>query len=101
MPCTKLRVFTLFLFIFSLVFTHERKHIAAARPPPFGIASKLASTTWIVQKPRSQNKIIVRPPFMPIHFRMNRYKKIEIEAFRPTSPGRSPGAGHEEPPGSL
>lgn len=30
---------------------------------------------------------------------INRYKKTETEAFRPTSPGHSPGAGHGEPPG--
>ena len=29
----------------------------------------------------------------------NRYKKIETEAFRPTSPGHSPGVGHHDPPG--
>ncbi|KAL7166534.1 hypothetical protein ACSBR2_037244 [Camellia fascicularis] len=33
-------------------------------------------------------------------FRLNRYKRTETEAFRPTSPGHSPGIGHEEPPGA-
>nr|GMD71254.1 transmembrane protein, putative [Ipomoea batatas]GMD82039.1 transmembrane protein, putative [Ipomoea batatas] len=28
-------------------------------------------------------------------------KKYELTAFRPTSPGHSPGIGHDEPPGSL
>ncbi|GLT65685.1 hypothetical protein SLA2020_380990 [Shorea laevis] len=31
-------------------------------------------------------------------FRVNRYKKIEGDAFRPTSPGHSPGVGHGNPP---
>ncbi|KAM7490821.1 hypothetical protein LguiA_033742 [Lonicera macranthoides] len=32
-------------------------------------------------------------------FTLNRYKKIE-DAFRPTSPGHSPGVGHHDPPGA-
>ncbi|RWR81124.1 hypothetical protein CKAN_00979300 [Cinnamomum micranthum f. kanehirae] len=32
---------------------------------------------------------------------MLRNKKMEIEAFRPTSPGHSPGMGHDNPPGRL
>ncbi|XP_022738733.1 precursor of CEP12 [Durio zibethinus] len=31
-------------------------------------------------------------------FTINRFKKIEGEAFRPTSPGHSPGVGHYSPP---
>lgn len=31
-------------------------------------------------------------------FALNRYKMIE-DAFRPTSPGHSPGIGHDVPPG--
>lgn len=32
---------------------------------------------------------------------VNRYKKIETgaDAFRPTTPGHSPGIGHDRPPG--
>lgn len=30
---------------------------------------------------------------------INRYKKIESEAFRPTTPGHSPGMGNNNPPG--
>ncbi|KAK9052875.1 hypothetical protein SSX86_029505 [Deinandra increscens subsp. villosa] len=32
---------------------------------------------------------------------VNRYKKYETRAFRPTCPGPSPGAGHQNPPGSC
>ncbi|KAI8530851.1 hypothetical protein RHMOL_Rhmol11G0091100 [Rhododendron molle] len=32
-------------------------------------------------------------------FALNRYKMIETDAFRPTSPGHSPGVGHDVPPG--
>ncbi|KMT12291.1 hypothetical protein BVRB_5g102320 [Beta vulgaris subsp. vulgaris] len=44
-------------------------------------------------------RLIVRPhaPVL-VGYRVNRYKKTETEAFRPTAPGRSPGAGHETPP---
>lgn len=31
-------------------------------------------------------------------FTLNRYKMIEKDAFRPTSPGHSPGIGHDVPP---
>ncbi|KAI5656610.1 hypothetical protein M9H77_25403 [Catharanthus roseus] len=30
---------------------------------------------------------------------LNRYKKMELNAFRPTCEGRSPGMGHDDPPG--
>ncbi|CAK9138799.1 unnamed protein product, partial [Ilex paraguariensis] len=31
-------------------------------------------------------------------FTINRYKNMETEAYRPTTPGNSPGAGHNGPP---
>ncbi|KAH0974410.1 hypothetical protein GBA52_016309 [Prunus armeniaca] len=38
-------------------------------------------------------------------FTINRYKMTEsssgADAFRPTSPGHSPGVGHQNPPGAL
>ncbi|KAL0447640.1 UNVERIFIED_CONTAM: Precursor of CEP4 [Sesamum latifolium] len=40
----------------------------------------------------------VNPPVM-IGYRVNRFKKIEKDAFRPTAPGNSPGMGHDDPPG--
>lgn len=40
------------------------------------------------------------PPSLP-SFTINRYKKIEMDAFRPTSSGHSPGVGHFEPPTSI
>ncbi|KAL3743820.1 hypothetical protein ACJRO7_018999 [Eucalyptus globulus] len=41
-----------------------------------------------------------RPPSIG-RYVINRYKKTETEAFRPTSPGHSPGVGHDEPPGAT
>ncbi|XVE57277.1 hypothetical protein DITRI_Ditri04bG0078500 [Diplodiscus trichospermus] len=29
---------------------------------------------------------------------INRYKMTETQAYRPTSPGHSPGVGHDKPP---
>ncbi|KAI3904456.1 hypothetical protein MKW98_014636 [Papaver atlanticum] len=48
-------------------------------------------------------KIIKSPPVPTIDVKqtlpiIHRSKKIE-DAFRPTSPGHSPGVGHGEPPG--
>lgn len=37
------------------------------------------------------------PPSIP-SFSINRFKKIEDDAFRPTSSGHSPGVGHFQPP---
>lgn len=34
------------------------------------------------------------------YFVLGRYKKDEVEAFRPTTPGGSPGMGHGNPPGN-
>lgn len=31
-------------------------------------------------------------------FTLNRHKLMEEDAFRPTSPGHSPGVGHDHPP---
>lgn len=42
--------------------------------------------------------IKLNPPAM-VGFRFNRYKKIEKDAYRPTTPGNSPGMGHGSPPG--
>lgn len=41
----------------------------------------------------------VKPPSFHA-YTANRYKLTESEAFRPTSPGHSPGVGHKGPPGS-
>ncbi|OMP07954.1 hypothetical protein CCACVL1_01186 [Corchorus capsularis] len=42
----------------------------------------------------------IRPPSISVGFRINRYKMTETDAFRPTSPGHSPGVGHNSPPSS-
>ncbi|KAK7835100.1 precursor of cep12, partial [Quercus suber] len=34
-------------------------------------------------------------------FTINRYKMVEINAFRPTTPGHSPGVGHDHPPVAI
>ncbi|KAF9624907.1 hypothetical protein IFM89_015529 [Coptis chinensis] len=34
-------------------------------------------------------------------FVFNRYKKTQADAYRPTSPGHSPGVGNNHPPGAL
>ncbi|PON76162.1 copper amine oxidase family protein [Trema orientale] len=41
-----------------------------------------------------------KPPKPPstVWFSVNHYKINEADAFRPTTPGHSPGVGHESPP---
>ncbi|XP_038695028.1 precursor of CEP4 [Tripterygium wilfordii] len=50
-------------------------------------------------KPGVSDSSEQRPPSIDRYYsRINRYKFTEAEAFRPTSPGHSPGVGHKEPP---
>ncbi|KAL6985569.1 hypothetical protein U1Q18_018945 [Sarracenia purpurea var. burkii] len=73
------------LCIILLLLQHSLVLIAASRQPIFDRIRLLHSPT--------------RPRFMT--FTINRYKKTETEAFRPTTPGHSPGVGHQDPPGSA
>lgn len=79
---------TLFAILLLLVLHQQLELTAASRPldihPPA-----------IPKGSRSEPK---PPPtdWYPI----NRYKMIETDAFRPTSPGHSPGVGHDNPPGA-
>ncbi|KAK8650386.1 hypothetical protein V6N13_140027 [Hibiscus sabdariffa] len=56
----------------------------------------------ISRAPPSITKAYLGKPAAPSlnldRFTINRYKKTETEAFRPTSPGHSPGVGHLDPP---
>ncbi|GMI95682.1 hypothetical protein HRI_003237500 [Hibiscus trionum] len=48
---------------------------------------------------RAPPKAYLGKPAAPsLSFTINRYRKTETEAFRPTSPGHSPGVGHLDPP---
>ncbi|GAB4834855.1 hypothetical protein Ancab_033124 [Ancistrocladus abbreviatus] len=40
---------------------------------------------------------VINPPSIP-GFRFNHHKANYTDAFRPTAPGLSPGAGHDQPP---
>lgn len=101
MARTKTSVLTMFFIVSFLVLTQE---LEATRPSPPStvrtIQTKPSHDAPIVQIPPSMTLKVIRPPLTSIGFKMGRYKKFETEAFRPTAPGRSPGAGHEEPPGS-
>ncbi|KAK7835106.1 precursor of cep4 [Quercus suber] len=44
---------------------------------------------------------LTRPKPPSTWFTINRYKMAEIEDFRPTTPGHSPGAGHDHPPVAI
>ncbi|KAG6591857.1 Precursor of CEP4, partial [Cucurbita argyrosperma subsp. sororia] len=43
--------------------------------------------------------ILPPAPVSTLAFSINRYKYVETDAFRPTTPGHSPGVGHTDPPG--
>lgn len=90
-------LFKVSLFIVLLVILLEL--VAAARPPP---SKPVTTATHLNNMQRAPSARLIVRPHAPVlvGYRVNRYKKTETEAFRPTAPGRSPGAGHETPPGS-
>ncbi|KAK8481761.1 hypothetical protein V6N13_097774 [Hibiscus sabdariffa] len=71
------------LLMFLLLHQHFDL-ISASRVPP-------SITKAYIGKPAAPSLNLDR-------FTINRYKKTETEAFRPTSPGHSPGVGHLDPP---
>ncbi|PIN19379.1 hypothetical protein CDL12_07956 [Handroanthus impetiginosus] len=51
-------------------------------------------------RPPAPILVLTKPNPPPVYgFRLNRFKKIQADAYRPTTPGNSPGMGHDEPPG--
>lgn len=80
-----------FMVIFFLLVLLEQNFdlVAASRPPR-------------IQPPVLVHKGWSRKPKPPSTegSAINRYKLTE-DAFRPTSPGHSPGVGHESPPGAA
>ncbi|KAE8677504.1 putative electron carrier [Hibiscus syriacus] len=89
MACMRTNAFVLSLFAFLLLQQHFDLISAASRPLAF-------------RAPPSISKAYKGNPTFPSlnldRFTINRYKKTETEAFRPTSPGHSPGVGHYNPP---
>ena len=86
---------SLFISLLIILQVHEFQQVVyAARPPPLPIMN--------MQNPPLVNHMIIKRLHHPnaAAYRINRYKKTETEAFRPTIIGRSPGAGHGGPPGS-
>ncbi|RZC69406.1 hypothetical protein C5167_032487 [Papaver somniferum] len=80
------------MFIFLFLVLQQHCYSASARKLEL-------HTSSVVGIP----KIIKSPPVPTIDVKqtlpiIHRSKKIE-DAFRPTSPGHSPGVGHGEPPG--
>ncbi|KAG7955499.1 hypothetical protein I3843_11G074400 [Carya illinoinensis] len=81
---------TLFMIIF-LILQRNFGSIAASRPVAVSIDPPAAI-------PSSQYLSKPKPP-STAWFSVNPYKMVEIDAFRPTSRGNSPGVGHRQPPG--
>ncbi|KAK8639910.1 hypothetical protein V6N13_138276 [Hibiscus sabdariffa] len=84
--------FLLSLFLFLLLQQHFEL-TSASRPLAFRAPPTTATKAYLGKR---------KPPASPSlnleRFTINRYKKTETEAFRPTSPGHSPGVGHDNPP---
>ncbi|KAJ8755516.1 hypothetical protein K2173_019314 [Erythroxylum novogranatense] len=81
------KTFKLVLFVVLLLLLQYEVDLAVALRP-LGI-----------HPPATPRSLKPRPP--PIYwYRVNRHKLME-DAFRPTSPGHSPGVGHDKPPPIL
>ncbi|OAY24263.1 hypothetical protein MANES_17G001300v8 [Manihot esculenta] len=83
----------LFLFsLFSLFLVALHLHIDLA---------EAASRPLHIHPPTIPKASLRKPkPYFANLYAINRFKFTETEAFRPTSPGHSPGVGHENPPGA-
>lgn len=86
---------TFMVIFFLLVLLEQNFDLIAASRPPRIQPPVLVHTGWS-RKPK--------PPSTE-GTTINRYKLTEnmpsADAFRPTSPGHSPGVGHESPPGAA
>ncbi|KAK7307395.1 hypothetical protein VNO77_40416 [Canavalia gladiata] len=60
-----------------------------------------ASRMLNIQPPPNVPKVLLRspqPPSIDLWYSINEDKGNEEDAYRPTSPGHSPGVGHHSPP---
>ena len=66
-------------------------------------ASRPTDIKWPIEPypPTFSKESLTKPKPPSTWFPINRYKMAEIEAFRPTTPGHSPGVGHDEPPPAI
>ncbi|KAL1569283.1 hypothetical protein AAHA92_00778 [Salvia divinorum] len=61
--------------------------------------SLVAARVLVKSNPRWVARTIDKANAIMIDSRIiNRYKKIQTDAYRPTTPGNSPGMGHDVPP---
>ncbi|CAN1779629.1 hypothetical protein LINPERHAP1_LOCUS14808 [Linum perenne] len=70
---------------------HDHQHQHPPTPP---LPPPAPEGGGLIQK-------LIRPPTVAkvgLAYRHNRYKKMDHVAYRPTTPGHSPGVGHDEPP---
>ncbi|MCL7046035.1 hypothetical protein MKW94_013828 [Papaver nudicaule] len=85
------------MFIFLFLVLQQHCYTASARKLEFHTSSEAGI-------PKINSLMSIKSPPLPtIEVKqtlpiIHRSKKIE-DAFRPTSPGHSPGVGHGEPPG--
>lgn len=84
------RAFMLTFFMVILLLQRNFGTITASRP---------AGTIHPPAIPRSYLSSPIAPP--TVSFTINRYKMVQTEAFRPTTPGHSPGVGHDTPPAAA
>lgn len=95
------RSLNLSFYVFITLIILLLRFISITSRPLHDIHRPVVATTAIAVSSFDKRRARIRPPApASLAFSINRYKYVEMEAFRPTSPGHSPGVGHKEPPGS-
>ena len=83
------RIHVLSLVIVSLILLQHVELITASRP--------LEVYSPALPGDDTSRKLPLEPLSIP-GFVINRFKMVETDAYRPTTPGHSPGVGHLAPP---
>ena len=88
------KTFMITIFMVILLLQQNLSPITASRP---------TDIKWPTEPypPTFSKESLTKPKPPSTWFPINRYKMAEIEAFRPTTPGHSPGVGHDEPPPAV
>lgn len=98
------------VYVLISVLHHHFDLISASHPrkiqPPAPVQAIIKSSPPPPERAFIESKPAVRALIKPnrraiIGGRINRYKKTQTDAYRPTSPGNSPGMGHDVPPRAI
>ncbi|KAL5723540.1 hypothetical protein ACHQM5_006928 [Ranunculus cassubicifolius] len=84
------KTLTFAALVMIILLLQQECSLTSARKTPRSHARKM---------PRGSSRKHIHAPAMA--YVINPYKKAQTDAFRPTSPGPSPGVGNHRPPGRV